>query len=74
VRVGCQKTLAESTVAVPGPSVKSPERDLTAHLLVPAPEPVTGQEGFGTCNCLFANQSHWPPPTDLVTVLQRFLI
>lgn len=73
-KAGCQKTLAKAAVAVAEPTVKAPVQDLTAHLFVPAPEPVTGQDGFGACDCLFAHRYHWPPPTDLVTVLQRFLI
>jgi hypothetical protein len=72
--VGCQKTLAEAIMAVPAPAVKAPVQDLTTHLIVPAPEPVTGQDGFGACGCLFVNHYHWPPPTDLVTVLKHFLI
>lgn len=73
-KAGCQKTLAEATVAVPVPAAKAPVHDLTAYLFVPAPEPVTGADGFEVCDCLFANHFHWPPPTDLVTVFQRFLI
>ncbi len=73
-KAGCQKTLAKAAAAVAEPAVKAPVQDLTVHLFVPAPEPVTGQDGFGACDCLFAYRYHWPPPTDLVTVLQRFLI
>lgn len=70
----CQKNLVEGIVAVPAPSVKAPVQDLTVHLFVPAPETTMAQEGFGACDSSFANHYHWPPPTDLVTVLQRFLI
>jgi hypothetical protein len=73
-KVRCQKTLVEGITAVPEPAVKAPSQDLTSHLFVPTPEPSTGQDGFGVCDCSFADQYHWPPPTDLVTVLQRFLI
>lgn len=70
----CQRTFVEGIVAVPAPSVETPVRDLTAHLFILAPETTMAQAGFGACDCLFANHCHWPPPTDLVTVLQRFLI
>ena len=73
-KVRCHKTLVEGIIAVPATAVKAPSQDLTAHLFVPALEPVTGYYGFGACGCLFADYYHWPPPTDLVTVLQRFLI
>jgi len=73
-KAGCQKTLVEGIVAIPAPSVKAPVQDLTAHLFVAAPESTMTQEGFGAGDGLFANHYHWPPPTDLVTVLQRFLI
>jgi hypothetical protein len=71
----CQKVLVDGIAAVPAPSVQAPLQDLTAHLFVPAPETTMAQEGFGACDSAFANRCHWPPPsTDLVTVLQRFLI
>ena len=70
----CQRAFVEGIVAVAAPSVETPVKDLTAHLFVLAPETTMAQEGFGTCDCLFANHCHWPPPTDLITVLQRFLI
>ncbi len=70
----CQRTFVEGIVAVPAPSVETPAKDLTAHLFVLAPETTMPQEGFGACDCAFANHYHWPPPTDLITVLQRFLI
>lgn len=73
-KVGCRKTLAEAAVAIPVPFVKAPVQDATAHLFVPAPEPTMEPDGFGACDCLPADYYHWPPPTDLVTVLQRFLI
>jgi hypothetical protein len=73
-KVCCQKTIAVAAVGASEPSVKAPVRDLTAHLLVPAPGASMGQDGFGVCDCLFANHYHRPPPTDLVTVLQRYLI
>lgn len=73
-KAGCQKILAEAAAAVAEPAVKAPEQALTTHLFVPAPELVMGQDGFGVSDCLYASHYHWPPPTDLVTVLQRFLI
>jgi len=74
-KAGCQKTLAEAAVAVPGPSVNESVQDLTAHLFIPTSEPALSHYGFAACDCLLANHYHWPPPpTDLVTVLQHFLI
>jgi hypothetical protein len=70
----CQKTLVEGIVAVPAPSVQAPMQDLANHLVVPHPVPSVGQDGFGACGCLFTNHYRLPPPTDLVTALQRFLI
>jgi hypothetical protein len=74
-KAGCQKTLAEAAAAVSEPSVKVSVLDLTAHLLVPAPEPMMEHDGFGPWDYLSAYHYHRiPPPTDLVTVLQHFLI
>ncbi len=73
-KAGCQKTLAKAAAAIAEPAMKAPVQDPTAHLFVPAAELLAGQDGFGACDCLFAHRYHWPPPTDLVTVLQRFLI
>src|SRR5579884_764691 len=74
-KAGCQKTLAKTAVAVAEPTVKAPDQDRTAHLFVPAPEPVRGQIGFASCDYLSSHHYHRiPPPTDLVTVLQHFLI
>lgn len=71
----CQKSLAVMAVAVLEPSVKVSVQDLTAHLFVPAPEAMMEHDGFGSCDCLSAYHYHWiPPPIDLVTVLQHFLI
>jgi hypothetical protein len=70
----CRRTFVEGIVAIPAPSVETPVKDLTAHLFVLAPETTKAQEGFGACDCSFANHCHWPPPTDLVTLLQHFLI
>lgn len=70
----CQKTLVEGIVAVPAPAVKAPVQDLTAHLFVPASEFVTAQDRFGASERLCDTPCDWPPPTDLVTLLQHFLI
>ena len=70
----CQRTFVEGIVALPVPTVKAPVQDLTAHLFILASETSMAQEGFGACDRLFANHCHWPPPTDLITLLQRFLI
>ena len=74
-KVGCQKSLAEMASAVSEPSVKVSEKALSAHLFVPTLEPVTEHDGFGPGAFLTAYHQHRiPPPTDLVTVLQHFLI
>lgn len=70
----CQRTFVLGIVAVPAVSVKAPVQDSETHLFVRAPETPMAQEGFGACDCPFANHCHWPPPSDLITVLQRFLI
>lgn len=73
-RAACQKALAEAAAAVFESPVKVSVLDLTGHLLGLAPEPIRSQQGFGVCTCWFGDRYHWPPPSDLVTVLQRFLI
>jgi hypothetical protein len=71
----CQKTLAMAAVAVSEPSGKVSVLNLLAHLLVPAPEAMMEHDEFGSCDYLSAYHYHRiPPPTDLVTVLQHFLI
>ncbi|MHB1424310.1 MAG: hypothetical protein ACYC3I_14140 [Gemmataceae bacterium] len=74
-KAGCQRVLAAAAVAISESSVKASLEDFTAHLFLPAPEPIMGQDGFGACDSLSAYHSPWSPPsTDLVTLLQRFLI
>lgn len=74
-KAGCQKTLAQTVVAVSESFVKDSVQALAAHLVAPALAPVRGQDGFGSCEYLTDYPSHRrPPPTDLVTVLQHFLI
>ena len=73
--MGCQKTLAQAAVAVLDSFVKNSVQSLTGHLLVPAPESALSHYGLGVCDDLLGRLYAWPPaPTDLVTVLQRFLI
>lgn len=72
---GCQKTLAQAAVAVAESPVKDTVQALAAHPVAPVLAPVSGQDRFGPCDHLTDYPSHRrPPPTDLVTVLQHFLI
>jgi hypothetical protein len=73
-QTGCQKTLVKAAAAVPA-VVKSPIRDLLAHALFCSPAAVLTYHEVGERGVPLANPSRSTlPPTDLITVLQHFLI
>jgi hypothetical protein len=71
---GCTKVLVEARVTSLDKGPQAPERDLTpAPFTTPAQPLRTLSEGPALA-CRAAGDSRRPPPTDLVTLLEHFLI
>ncbi len=72
---GCQKTLIHAQDAKTSRGIQAPARDLTVNPLVALPLLSCWQPAIPSPNLGRVAESHGlPPPTDLVTVLQHFLI
>jgi hypothetical protein len=72
---GCQKTLVEAGAATVTPTPGKVVRELTVSGFVLAADyPLLPQVSSGEDFRLLGRCNWHPPPTDLVTVLQHFLI
>jgi hypothetical protein len=70
---GCKKVLVEAEPATPGSPLTAPGPDLSSTLLAVLPEPSPDLLGSPAGRPQLKDH-HGPPPTDLITILQHFLL